>query len=827
MCTRVTFKTSRRRLGGRKLRKNNLLKVTTIVLAAMIAVTCVPVNAYAMDGESFEDSEIVSEEIQEDTNEEVNEEVNVETYNEDIEEAVEAEEVAEEAVETAAESLETVEAIVEENNEAGLEAASVEDGGKVAEEGVKAFVEAVENLDASEDVKEAATALETATEELAVADEADRKADENATKAVENVVAAQYIADSAAKEVAEAQAQADDLVEVIAKNDATAEEITEAYNKLDKLTDNTKENIEIKKVAFEALSDKYEQAKKELIGAQKVYEETVKVLKSDDSNVAKAAERLENAKNKVEALSEACDNAKVGLEKELAAVEDINEKKIVSDAGKDYLTQDYLMESILSGYIIPNFIDKDATNITYSKSMQRGFDRQNSSHLIVTYTDKDNNQVVRYFNLDRVDRQFKDNDQWYRLGSSREIVIFEKPLEDITSSQYQTQHYGKNLHNNMAQFKKDVNAGVYDVYSFDYADGSQEFKGIDELEAGVENGDIEKVDGVYYMNGIAARKIVQTTSGNAKLIRVSTKDDEGLKAFIDNAAKLVEKYEKYGESIADAQDKIDEAADKVEALEVAIEGIDENSKRVSDIVSKDLVAGLRTYVSEENIARLMDAETVEDAVKILDEILAAAKEDLENAETELVELIEKRDEIGRKISEETKVAVVEDTVVEDTTETVAEVAEVSEVAADDNTETAPAVVDAEANVAPMAMVTVAAAKRAEASVANVQEAQVAGTRTAQGSVLGARNNRSSQTAGKKVFGFTPVSHEKAIMQILGAKRINVNNNDFVVTGDSAAAYADGNVAGDVASLIKNAADDMNKKWWWIFLLPFMSIFGGI
>ena len=812
------------------MRKNNLLKVTTIVLAAMIAVTCVPVNAYAMDGESFEDSEIVSEEIQEDTNEEVNEEVNVETYNEDIEEAVEAEEVAEEAVETAAESLETVEAIVEENNEAGLEAASVEDGGKVAEEGVKAFVEAVENLDASEDVKEAASALETATEELAVADEADRKADENATKAVENVVAAQYIADSAAKEVAEAKAQADDLVEVIAKNDATAEEIAEAYNKLDKLTDNTKENIEIKKVAFEALSDKYEQAKKELIGAQKVYEETVKVLKSDDSNVAKAAERLENAKNKVEALSEACDNAKEGLEKELAAVEDINEKKIVSDAGKDYLTQDYLMESILSGYIIPNFIDKDATNITYSKSMQRGFDRQNSSHLIVTYTDKDNNQVVRYFNLDRVDRQFKDDDQWYRLGNSREIVIFEKPLEDITSSQYQTQHYGKNLHNNMAQFKKDVNAGVYDVYSFDYADGSQEFKGIDELEAGVENGDIEKVDGVYYMNGIAARKIVQTTSGNAKLIRVSTKDDEGLKAFIDNAAKLVEKYEKYGESIADAQDKIDEAADKVEALEVAIEGIDENSKRVSDIVSKDLVAGLRTYVSEENIARLMDAETVEDAVKILDEILAAAKEDLENAETELVELIEKRDEIGRKISEETKVAVVEDTVVEDTTETVAEaaeVAEVAEVAADDNTETAPAVVNAEANVAPVAMVTVAAAKRAEASVESAQVAQVAGTRTAQGSVLGARNNRSSQTAGKKVFGFTPVSHEKAIMQILGAKRINVNNNDFVVTGDSAAAYADGNVAGDVSSLIKNAADDMSKKWWWIFLLPFMSIFGGI
>ncbi len=48
-----------------------------------------------------------------------------------------------------------------------------------------------------------------------------------------------------------------------------------------------------------------------------------------------------------------------------------------------------------------------------------------------------------------------------------------------------------------------------------------------------------------------------------------------------------------------------------------------------------------------------------------------------------------------------------------------------------------------------------------------------------------------------------------------------------MTGDCAEAYADGNVAGDVASLIKNAADDMSKKWWWILLLPFMSIFGGI
>ena len=641
------------------MKKNTVLKVIRIALATMITATTVTVNVRAMDGEVFENTE----NNQEDTNEEV---TNEEVYNEAVSEAVEAETAAEEAVETAEASYEVVESIVEGNEEAGIEAADVTDGGAVAQESVEAFVEAVESLPVEENLNEAVAELNEVTEELVKVDEADRAADESAKETVETATAAQEIANSVVNTVEETKEQANSLIDIISSEDADAEQVSEAMDKLDQITEDAKGNVEAKKATFEALSEKFEMAKRQLEGAQKVYDETVKHLKSDDSNVNKAAAKLEEAKKNVEVLSEACDNAKEDLEKEQAAVEDILAKKEISDKNKDWKTQDKLMESIISGYIIPNFIDKDATNIKYTE-MLRGFDRQNSSYTVVTYLDKNNNTVKRYFNIDRTDRQFKENDQWYRLGSSREIVVYEKPEEDITSSVYQKNHFGNFGVTN--QFKADVNSGKYDVYSFDYADGTNEFKCIDELKAGVESGEIELVDGVYYMNGTAARKIVQTTSGNAKGIRISTKDDAGLKAFIENASKLVEKYEKYGEIIADTQDKVEEASDKVEVLKDAIDEIEDNRVRIS----ADIVAELRNYVSEEEIERVLNAGSTKKAVEVLEGILANAKEDLDNAAAELDELIEKREEIRESLSVQEEEVLAEDTA--DQEEVIAEIAE--------------------------------------------------------------------------------------------------------------------------------------------------------
>lgn len=839
------------------MKKNTVLRVIRIALATMITATTVTVNVRAMDGEVFENTE----NNQEDTNEEV--------YNEAVSEAVEAETAAEEAVEEAVEiSAETVETIVEGNEEAGIEAADVTDGGAVAQESVEAFVGAVESLPVEENLNEAVAELNEVTEELVKVDEADRAADESAEETVANVAEAKEVANSIVETVAETKEQANGLIDIISSEDADAEQVSEAMDKLDQITEDTKESVETKKAAFEALCDKFEIAKRKLEGAQKVYEETVKNLKSSDSSVNRAAEKLEEAKKNVEVLSEACDNAKEDLEKEQAAVEEILAKKEISDKNKDWKTQDKLMESIISGYIIPNFIDKDATNIKYTE-MLRGFDRQNSSYTVVTYLDKDNNTVKRYFNIDRTDRQFKENDQWYRLGSSREIVVYEKPEEDITSSVYQKNHFGNFSVTN--QFKADVNSGKYDVYSFDYADGTNEFKCIDELEAGVESGEIEFVDGVYYMNGTAARKIVQTTSGNAKGIRISTKDDAGLKAFIENASKLVEKYEKYGEIIADTQDKVEEASDKVEALKDAIDNIEENRVRIS----ADLVADLRDYLSEEDMTRVLNAGSTQKAVQILESILAGAKEDLDNAAAELDELIEKRDEIKESLSVSEEIVLVENAAEEAAIEELAEVAEaevvetkvpgVEEVIAAEeaveavaNTEVPavaaiPVVADnnvenniegrryetetvAEEVIAenPVEVVLATLAEIFENTVAPVATAITAQRNTANENVS---ENTVRVTAGEAAGEAQQITEEANIApvdmlgQILGAKRYNKYNKEFeeftnklVDLENSEAAFAGIGATKNIKALAEMDTESGIKiNWLWLLIIAILLI----
>ena len=851
------------------MKKNTVLKVIRIALATMITATTVTVNVRAMDGEVFENIE----NNQEDTNEEV---TNEEVYNEAVSEAVEAETVAEEAVETAEASYEVVESIVEGNEEAGIEAVDVTDGGAVAQESVEAFAEAAENLNVAENLGEAVVELQAVTEELEKVDEADRAADESAKETVETATAAQEIANSVVNTVEETKEQANSLIDIISSEDADAEQVSEAMDKLDQITEDAKGNVEAKKATFEALSEKFEMAKRQLEGAQKVYEETVKNLKSSDSSVNRAAEKLEEAKKNVEVLSEACDNAKEDLEKEQAAVEDILAKKEISDKNKDWKTQDKLMESIISGYIIPNFIDKDATNIKYTE-MLRGFDRQNSSYTVVTYLDKDNNTVKRYFNIDRTDRQFKENDQWYRLGRSREIVVYEKPEEDITSSVYQKNHFGNK--NVTSQFKAEVNSGMYDVYSFDYADGTNEYKCIDELKAGVENGEIELVDGVYYMNGVAARKIVQTTSGNATGIRISTKDDAGLKSFIENASKLVEKYEKYGEIIADTQDKIEVAADKVEVLKDAIDEIEDNRVRIS----ADIVAELRNYVSEEEIERVLNAGSTKKAVEVLEGILANAKEDLDNAAAELDELIEKREEIRESLSVQEEEVLAENTeeeVVAEIAEEAVAIEEIAEVAEAEEVVEAAEVVET-AEIAEVAEVPAVAAvptvvvpavlnntveqniegKRYDtetvaketivenavetvvATLAEIFENIVAPVETAITSeenttsenaaqnVVTERNGAATQANVEQIAEQVNVASEDMIGQILGAKRYNKYNKAFeeftsgiVGMENNQAAFAGIGAVKNLKALAEMDTESGIKiNWLWLLIIAILLI----
>jgi len=554
-------------------------------------------------------------------------------------------EEAKEAVAAAATSVEAIETSVD---------ASVNDGGAIASESVEAFVEEIENITSSETVNEAASEIQTVENEINAAAKADKDADDKANEAVANISSAAEVASQAVEAAAQTKAQANDLVSLIKNSGSTSDQVNEALDKLDTITNNAANDIETKKTVIAAISDKFEGAKKELEKAEAAYENTVKTLKAEDGSAKKAAEKLEEAKKDVEALESAYDKAVSALKKEEALVEDIKATKAASDKEKDWISQNKLMKSIMTGYIIPNMMDEGATNISYSSATQRGFDRQDSSYCVVTYTDKNGKVVNRYFNIDRTDRVVKEDNQWYRIGNSREIIIFEKPEEDIIASKYQISHFtdlGKK--GVTPEFKNGVNSGMYDVYAIDKADGSKEYICIDELKEGVENGTVTLKDGVYYVDGIAARKIVQTNSANATGIRVSTKDDEGLLAYIENASKLVEKYEAYSETIADTKEKINEASDKVEALESVISVIEEKKSRIANLAEE-----LKGFLSEEDLAKVLAAGSDEKAMEILEGILNNAKTDLEKASADLEELITKREELRKEINEKSKVEVI-------------------------------------------------------------------------------------------------------------------------------------------------------------------------
>lgn len=575
-------------------------------------------------------------------------------------------EEAKEAVAAAATSVEAIETSVD---------ASVNDGGAIASESVEAFVEEIENINSSENINEAASDIQAVENEINAVAEADKNADDKTTEAVDNITAAVEEVNKAVETAVQTKAQANDLVDIITNSEATSEQVSEALDKLDTITNNAASDIETKKEVVAAITTKFEEAKKELEKAQKAYEDSVKTLKAEDGSAKKAAEKLEEAKKDVEVLENAYGNAVSALKKEETLVEDINDAKAVSDKANEWKTQNKLMKAIMTGYIIPNMMDKDATNISYSTETQRGFDRQDSSYCVVTYTDKDGKVVNRYFNIDRTDRKVKEDNQWFRIGNSREIIIFEKPEEDIIASKYQISHFGDLGKKGVTQeFKNGVNSGMYDVYAIDKADGSKEYICIDELKEGVEDGSVTLKDGVFYVNGIAARKIVQTNSANAEGIRVSTKDDEGLLAFIENASKLVEKYEAYGETIADTKEKINEASDKVEALESVISVIDEKKSRIASVAE-----GLKDFLSEEDLAKVLAADSDEKAMEILEGILDNAKKDLESASADLEELITKREELRKEINEKSAVEVIP---AEEVTETIEAAAEITETTAD-------------------------------------------------------------------------------------------------------------------------------------------------
>jgi hypothetical protein len=261
---------------------------------------------------------------------------------------------------------------------------------------------------------------------------------------------------------------------------------------------------------------------------------------------------------------------------------------------------------------------------------------------------------------------------WATLGSNKNIVIYQKSLEEVEADRYIVDYNKKNKlkykPSNDDNFKKDVNAGKYDVFvladsngnAVIDSEGKRQYKTRVELEkANLTPND----DGTFTFDGKNYRKVEQTTSktAGAKTFNVGK--------YLDDFGKFYSQYEDYGKKIKAASDELTEAQTAIDNLENAINAIQPGGARIFNALApqyfksvisdmpgvsfESIIKDLSPYLTADEVGMLSDAASTADAIKILDGALERAQDELNGVKGKLDELKEKRDEIESKLTPET------------------------------------------------------------------------------------------------------------------------------------------------------------------------------
>jgi len=541
--------------------------------------------------------------------------------------------------------------------EAPQEAASTDDGGAVAQPAVADFIEAAQTV--ADDTAEGGTFdtaqdhIEKANENLSTVNEADAAYQESAADMAESAQEAIKIAELAESSVEDAGKKIDELSTSVS-NAESVEDAQEAFNTIAKIVTDTNADIEVKQQALNKLKKSFDDAQAKLIEAAKNYNDAL----SGAATEAKAAEEdLVTAKQHVDALESTLEEAQKKLAEEKAAADDIKAKqKTVLDKKNE--TSNWnptreLLQSFVMNYYIPQIQNDGATNISY-KTVEQGFDKQNCNHATVTYTDKDGNQVTKYFNYDRDTRKNNENDRWDGVSNKidKGIVIYEKSAEEVGASDYAKQYYKKYADglgsSGGLNWKQRVNSGEFDVFAYEKG-GETVFKMRDELK------DLEpNENGNYVIDGIELHKVVQSTKFNAS-VKYDLQNDGSFISFLDKADALVEKYNGYTDEVAAAKTAVTEAQKQAGELTSAIDAIekkgslgDMSAKKVLGVDSIAAYLGLDLPGDE---ASKLDNMTIDQIKDFLDDKLDDAEKKLEDAKDNLKDLEEKKDAAEKELEE--------------------------------------------------------------------------------------------------------------------------------------------------------------------------------
>ena len=543
---------------------------------------------------------------------------------------------------------ETAETSENENTESSSEESVTAEAQELATETQDAIEEASETLETIENVEEASIeSLDTAAEkinevetDLLEADQADVAADEAAVEMVENVDEALKVAESAQESAQEAKEQVEDLVEDI----TTAESVEDAqksYDELVKVIEDTSFDINAKKEYFNELNDKYEDAKERLVQAEADYEAA---LNDASYNATTAREELEKAQAEVDTLGTIVEETKEKMEAQVEPAKEIKNSadKVVVDWGP----QRNFMYTIIREYYIPQLVDSGATDI--KEKYVKGYDTQDYNYNIITYKDSNGKKQTRYFNYDRADKYIKENNRYdtNALGKSTDIVIFEKTQEEIDANDYLKKYFA--AHPTNENIRNMANSGKLDVFAY-VEDGKTQFMVRKELEDALENGSITiDQEGKLYMGDAEVHEVVQNQ--NSKVHGGTNVVDTSDQAFIDfytKAQERVDTYSNYEVAVENAGNAVDEAVEKAEQLEDAIDTLKDN--RTNRIVKATEVLGVDDIVAYLNIeatpeeANLLNNMTLNQAIRYLDRKLSEAKGKVAEAQADLDIILEQKE----------------------------------------------------------------------------------------------------------------------------------------------------------------------------------------
>ncbi|SDA51143.1 hypothetical protein SAMN02910275_00930 [Butyrivibrio sp. INlla18] len=278
----------------------------------------------------------------------------------------------------------------------------------------------------------------------------------------------------------------------------------------------------------------------------------------------------------------------------------------------------------------------------------RGYDKQDNNYNIFTYVDSNGVTQTVYFNYDRVDKQPCDN-RYNNLGSSTDIVIYQKSQEEIDADKHLNSYFGKNSNDDTNELHDRANTGKLDVFTYDEG-GVTKYLVREEVVALKETGQVQEVDGKFFMGSVELRKVVQNK--NSKIhggeYAVDTQNDAEFKAFCEKAGTYKAKYEEYDKAVAEAKQAVEDAITETDKLSGAIDELKNTRKnRLANAKAALEVDDLATFfgldITDAEAADLNNM-TLEEAIEFLDKYLAEAEEKIKEAEAGLSELEEKKAE---------------------------------------------------------------------------------------------------------------------------------------------------------------------------------------